>query len=325
MANTRNCRPIETVTQEASRLLREYVANGQRLTVAFSGGMDSSVLLHCVAALRQELQVALSTIHVHHGLSPNADSWAAHCKQRATELGIEHKTVHVVVDRASDEGLEASARQQRYAAFTQLDTDWILLAHHLDDQAETVMHNLLRGCGVMGMAGMPAVRANFLRPLLGVSREQLLEYAIHHELKWCEDESNQDFKFTRNHIRGAILPVLKTRYPSAATQLAAAASRFADAQTSLDELAEIDAGDAPVAFPFPVATFGALNLRRGCNLMRYLLAQAGQQAPAQSRLSEFVRQVREAGPDRHPQLDIGRCTLRVKNRQILLEFAPADD
>ena len=319
MANSRKSRSIEIVARDVEHLFKRSVSTNQRVAIAFSGGLDSSVLLHCAVATSKKLGFGLSTIHIHHGISPNADAWALHCEHQAAKYDVDHSTIRVSVDRDSTDGLEAAARQQRYAAFATLKVDWIALAHHLDDQAETVMHNLLRGSGVRGMAGMLPVRSKFLRPLLATSREQLHEYAMHFGLTWCEDESNDDLRYTRNYIRSTVMPMLKLRHPSAATQLATAALRFADAQESLDDLARTDAGEAPQSFPFPVATMVALNPRRACNLLRYLLASANQQSPIQARLTEFVRQVREAGPDRHPQLDFGGCRLRVKHRQILLE------
>ena len=319
MANSRKSNSIEVVTRDVEHLLKRCVSRNQRVAIAFSGGLDSSVLLHCAVAICEKIGIVLTTIHVHHRLSSNADLWAAHCEQQAGQFGVDHTTIHVNVDHDCADGLEASARQERYAAFTTLNVDWIMLAHHLDDQAETVMHNLLRGSGVRGMAGMLPVRSKFLRPLLATTRQQLHDYAVHFGLTWCEDESNDDLRFTRNYIRNTVMPMLKLRHPAASTQIAAAAQRLAEAQELLDDLARIDAGAAPHSFPFPVATLVALNPHRACNLLRYLLALANQQSPIQARLTEFVRQVREAGPDRHPQLDFGGCRLRVKHRQILME------
>jgi tRNA(Ile)-lysidine synthase len=320
MANSRKSNSIDVVTRSLDDFLPRHVAPGQRVAIAYSGGLDSSVLLHCAASLSASRDIVLSTIHINHRLSPNAQLWAAHCARQSAALDIPHTAVSVNVMRGSAEGLEAAARQQRHAVFAELPVDWIALAHHLDDQAETLMHNLLRGTGVRGMAGMLPVRANYLRPLLGITRQQLLDYAVHYALTWCDDESNDDLHYTRNYIRHTVMPVLEARYPAVATQLAATASRFADAQTLLEDLARVDAGDTPLSFPFPVAVLAALQANRACNLLRCLLANIQRQAPSQAQLTEFVRQVLEAGPDRHPQLDFGHCTLRVKNRQVLFEL-----
>ena len=320
MANSRKSSSIDVVTRDLDDFLSRHVAPGQRVAIAYSGGLDSSVLLHCAASLCGKHDIVLSTIHINHGLSPNAPLWATHCADQSAALGIPHTAVNVNVGRGGAEGLEAAARDQRYAVFSELPVNWIALAHHLDDQAETLMHNLLRGTGVRGMAGMHPVRANYLRPLLGIARQQLMEYAQRNGLTWCEDESNDDLHYTRNYIRHAVMPVLETRYPSVALQLAATASRFADAQSLLEDLARVDAGDTPLSFPFPVTVLVALQSNRASNLLRCLLANNQLQAPSKVRLTEFVRQVREARPDRHPQLDFGACTLRVKNRQLLLEL-----
>ena len=318
MANSRKSSSIDVVARELDALLSRHVTPRQSVAIAYSGGLDSSVLLHCTASLSTTRDIALSAIHINHGISPNATLWATHCARQADALGVAYSTVSVNIVRNSPEGPEAAARAQRYAAFDALPVDWIALAHHLDDQAETVMHNLLRGAGVRGMAGMLPVRSKYLRPLLAVSRQQLLDYAEHYGLTWCDDESNLDLRYTRNYIRHAVMPVLASRYPSAASQFAAAAARFADAQNLLEDLARVDAGDTPLSFPFPVAVLARLELTRACNLLRCVLANNEQQVPSHARLSEFVRQVREAGPDRHPQLDFAACSLRVKHKQILL-------
>ncbi|MBK9520452.1 MAG: tRNA lysidine(34) synthetase TilS [Rhodocyclaceae bacterium] len=318
MENSRKFKSIDTLTREIEDLLLRHVIPGQRVAIAYSGGLDSTVLLHCVKAICANHDVSLSSIHVNHDISPNADAWTAHCEQQARLLAIEHMTVKVKVARDSQEGLEASARELRYATFARLPVDWVLLAHHLDDQAETLMHNLLRGSGVLGMAGIPSVRSKYLRPLLKISRARLLDYAKQHSLTWCEDESNQDQRHARNYIRHTVLPLIAQRYPAVAAQLGAASEHFADAQRLLEDLARVDAGQTPLSFPFPVSAIATLTPIRAGNLLRHLIVSNSMQPPNQARLVEFVRQLREAGPDRHPQLDFGTHSLRVKNRQILL-------
>lgn len=318
MVSSKKFKSIDTLTKEVESLFLSHIAPRQRVAVAYSGGLDSSVLLHCAAAVCVDNEIALSSIHIHHDISPNAEQWAAHCERQAQLLGIAHTTVRIKVARNSSEGLEATARSLRYEVFAELPVDWVALAHHQDDQAETLLHNLLRGSGVLGMAGMLPVRSRYLRPLLKISRQQLLDYALLHSLLWCEDESNEDQRYTRNYIRHTVVPLLALRYPAVAAQLGATSSRFAEAQQLLDDLARVDAGDTPLTFPFPVAVVAKLTPRRACNLLRFLLTTMEQQSPTQTRLSEFVRQLREAGSDRHPQLDFGTCSLRVKNKRLLL-------
>src|SRR5258705_195211 len=161
----------------------------KRIAVALSGGVDSVVLLH------QLKDRGVSAIHVHHGLSPNADAWASFCRSLCKQLDIPFKVKRVRVRKAG-QGLEAAARDARYGAFREIDADVIALAHNLDDQAETVLMNLLRGAGARGASGMAERTRSggktFLRPLLGTTRKEILAYARKHALEWIEDESNAD-------------------------------------------------------------------------------------------------------------------------------------
>src|SRR5258707_1079189 len=168
----------------------------KRIAVALSGGIDSVVLLHLLKE-----HPGISAVHVHHGLSANADAWAAFCRRLCKQWGVPLKISKVKV-RRSGKGLEAAAREARYGAFGKLDADVIALAHHLDDQAETVLMNLLRGAGARGASGMAERTRSggktFLRPLLGTTRKEILAYARKHALEWIEDERNPDVGLTRN-------------------------------------------------------------------------------------------------------------------------------
>ena len=188
--------------------------------MGLSGGRDSVALLHALAQLRGEFGFDLSALHVHHGLSPNADSWADFCIRLCDSLDIPFRCTRVAVDRAGGQGIEAAARAARYAAFAALDVEWIALAHHRGDQAETVLHHLLRGTGLRGLSGMPVERAispasgpRLIRPLLDVPRALIEDYAGRHALEWVDDESNLDSGYTRNRLRNDILPALARQFP----------------------------------------------------------------------------------------------------------------
>ena len=189
----------------------------KRVLVGFSGGMDSSVLLHALAQL--QLNIPVIAIHIHHGLSNNADQWQALCENQSLDLGVQLITERVEV---SQEGsLEQAARLARYAVFKQhmLVGDALLLGHHQDDQVETFMMRLMRGSGMTGLTAMeserPLGRGLLLRPLLSVSREQIESYAQEYELPFVDDESNDDTSFDRNWWRHEMLPLLNQRYPQA--------------------------------------------------------------------------------------------------------------
>lgn len=307
MVASRNSLFTDPVLAAADDCLRRFVRPGQSVVVGYSGGLDSAVLLH--AAYRVAGDIRLTALHVNHGLSPHADEWQALCAANCAELEVEFAAVSVVVPRNTGTGIEAAARQLRHQALSEHPADWVLLAHHADDQAETLLHNLLRGTGVRGAAAMPDVIGNILRPFLALGRAALKSYAEAHSIAWIEDESNSDCRYTRNYLRTYISPILQARFPQANEHLAAAARRFGEAQTLLDELAKVDLQGHLPQFPIPVRLLRETSTVRARNLLRSLLAWYRVQTPDEVRLNEFVRQLREAGSDRHPRLDIAGYSL----------------
>ncbi|WP_425480123.1 tRNA lysidine(34) synthetase TilS [Xanthomonas cassavae] len=217
--------------------------------IAYSGGMDSTVLLHALAATQAYRDHGLRAVHVHHGLHADADAWAAHCQQTCEALGVPLQTVHVQVARDSGLGLEAAARQARHAAFADMlaSGQWLALAHHRDDQAETFLLRALRASGPDGLAAMrvqrPFAAGTLWRPLLAHARDQLQTYAYAHGLQWIDDPSNADPRYDRNFLRTHILPLLQHRWPQASEALARSAQLSADAGDLLlhDDLALLPA------------------------------------------------------------------------------------
>lgn len=217
--------------------------------IAFSGGLDSTVLLHLLAHLaKTESLPALSAIHVHHGLQAVADAWPKHCQSVCDALGVPLKVVRVQVLPGAS--LERAAREARYAAFVEAThaNEVLLTAQHRDDQAETLLFRLLRGAGVRGLSGMPGARAlgqgHLLRPLLDITRAELEAYAAEHQLSWIEDPSNQDRQFSRNYLRHQVFPMLTERWPQALATMARSAAHLREAQGLLDELAQLDLAEA---------------------------------------------------------------------------------
>lgn len=305
MASSRNSPSINTV-EDALRECLAGLPRGSRVAVALSGGLDSSVLLDLSARYAAGNDLSLSAIHIHHGLNLRADAWAQACELGCARLGIQLELVRVSVPRDTGEGLEAAARRLRYQAFDALQVEHILLAHHANDQAETLLFNLMRGAGVRGAAGIPAITGTsgrYLRPLLACLRADLEAYATHQGLSWVEDESNADTRFSRNYLRHEVVPVLEARFPAAVEGLSRAAEHFSEAQTLLDELARMDLAGCK-DFPVPVSLLRGLGEPRARNALRYLIAVHGLQAPGVKRLSEVLRQFMEARVDRHPSLDL---------------------
>ncbi len=224
----------------------EQLAPASRLLVAYSGGVDSHVLLHALASLRPQLGPGLAAVHINHGLSPLASTWSDHCRFVCSALDVEYIVAEIDATPFGDESPEEAARRARYAAFDSILTreDVLLTAHQQDDQAETMFLQLIRGAGPRGLASMPTVApfgvARIARPLLDWSREELQLYAQAHELKWVEDPSNTDSRFDRNFLRNEILTRIKQRWPSASRTIARSARLCAEAAELLDELGALD-------------------------------------------------------------------------------------
>ena len=311
MAVTRNSLPADLPVRVGAFLAARLHAT-ERLCVGLSGGCDSVVLLHVLSRLGYAGR--LTAIHVHHGLSSNADAWESFCRSYCCDLAVPLTVRQVTVDRQNGLGLEAAARQARYAAFAECSADCLVLAQHRGDQAETILFNLLRGTGVTGAAAMPAERRwaglRLLRPLLDMSRGEIEAYARANNLSWVNDESNADTALTRNFIRHEVLAALNQRFPAAEAALAQAAANFSEASGLLDELAGLDWRLAAEGEAARLSELRKLSLPRLKNLLRYRLRQLGWRVPVATRLDEFARQVQTAGPDRHPELCLPEGQMR---------------
>ncbi|MDG4605564.1 MAG: tRNA lysidine(34) synthetase TilS, partial [Candidatus Contendobacter sp.] len=248
-----------------------------RLIVGYSGGMDSHVLLHLLA-MQRELwpERTLEAIYVDHGLHPASAVWGGHCARVCRELNVPFRTLRIDARPAPGESPEAAARQARYAALAAaLEPDAALLtAHHRDDQAETLLLQLLRGAGPHGLAAMPEAarlgQGRLLRPLLNVDRAALLAYAHTQQLQWIEDASNADTGFDRNYLRHRILPLLRERWPAANRVLARSARLCAETAGWLDAEADADLARVMTARPdaLSVPALRELSELRQRNLLR---------------------------------------------------------
>lgn len=264
------------------------------LAVAFSGGRDSTALLHAAWRLADSHGFALHALHVHHGLSPLANDWAAWCRARCAQWSRRGAPIHFHLRRlalvcAPGESVEACAREGRYTALAAMareaDCAVVLLAHHANDQAETFLLQALRGGGVAGLAAMPALQRRdgvvWLRPWLDRPRVEIEAYVRRHRLAYVDDDSNGQPRFARNRLRLTVWPALEVAFPQALTVLGAAARHAQDARECLDSLAELDlsrARDAGGALQLAVlAEFSAARRR---NLLRHWLQAAGQPVAA---------------------------------------------
>lgn len=304
--------------------LDRHAVAGQRLVLAVSGGVDSVVLLDCLVSLVRLRGLSLEALHINHGLSVNAASWESHCRRFCDDRAVPIKAMQVEVELGSRDGLEAAARRARHAVFATTDADWIVLGHHRDDQAETLLFNLLRGTGLRGAAAMAEVNGRLLRPLLDVARDDIRAHAVARRLAWIEDESNTDTRYSRNHLRHRTLRDLAQRFPGSPANLAAAARRFAEARDLLDDLAQLDLGTHADDFPLETKLLTALAEPRARNLLRYLLQKRHIGIASEERLREAVQQLTQAAPDRHPAIVFGAWRLCRRGAQVVVEPVQED-
>ncbi|MCX7141815.1 MAG: tRNA lysidine(34) synthetase TilS [Proteobacteria bacterium] len=292
-----------------------------RLVLGLSGGLDSIVLLDALHRLARPLGFKLACVHVNHGISPNARRWADFCARKCKRLGIALDVQLVDVAPYRAEGLEAAARRARYAVYARQEADFIVLAQHLDDQAETLLLQLLRGAGVKGGAAMPLLRSQgrggmavrapaILRPMLALSRQQIEAYARVRKLTWVEDESNADTRYDRNFLRHEVLPAIARGFPAYRATLARSARHLAEASLVLDELAAADAISSAAGNKLPLAELKRIGAVRTKNLVRWLLQQQGAGAPETDRLEEGLRQVFQARDDAAVHVVLGAFELR---------------
>jgi len=306
----------------------------QPIAIAFSGGLDSSVLLHLARALGRPL----FAFHIHHGLSASADAWEAHCVAESAKPGVTFASRRVAVNGAK-EGVEASARQARYAALGELCREHgvtlLLTAHHLDDQAETILLQLARGAGPAGLSGMdaanhaPALLGSadivLARPLLQASRAQLEAYAAEHGIAHVDDESNDDTRYARNALRHTVMPALAAAFPGYQERFARSAAHAQSAQRLLTELAQQDLQTCGRDGGIDVEALRALSADRRNNLLRHWFAVEGIRIPSASWLLEMTTQLLDAREDAnllvtHPDREVrryrGRLYLAPKQREL---------
>lgn len=303
------------------------IAGRQRLLVAFSGGLDSSVLLHLLVKLRDDHHPALQlrAVHIHHGLSHFADDWVQCCQSFCKQWQVPLEVIAVHLDNNQLGGIEAVARVARYEALAGImsDDEVMLTAQHLDDQCETLLLALKRGSGPTGLssmaANMPFCNSQQLRPLLDISRHQLERYALKQQLIWVEDDSNQDQRFDRNFLRHSVLPLLQKRWPYFADAVARSASLCAEQECLLDELLQeplqnLINDDKSI----DIKGLLALTEAKRFALLRRWLALCGATMPTREQLRLLWGEVALCREDAEPQLQLGRWQVRRYRKRLYL-------
>ncbi len=279
-----------------------------RILVAFSGGRDSHVLLHALSGLADRLPAPLRAIHVNHGLQSGSDHWSDHCQNVCRKLGVPCEAVDLNLQVQKGQSLEAVAREARYhtLAGRMSRNDLLLTAHHQEDQAETVLLQLLRGAGPSGLSAMPAVTpfgpGYHGRPLLIFSCAELDQYARNNMLSWIEDPSNRDNSIDRNYLRQQVMPLLAARWPAMSRTLSRSARHCAEAQGLIDELAGrdlerlLDSDRGRLS----LSRLAGLSPPRGRAVLRAWIKGAGYPIPNTARLDRILGEMVTAGADRNP-------------------------
>jgi tRNA(Ile)-lysidine synthase len=331
MANSRKSPPLnksplllDAVFQRALKdILARVVVSDRiasrtafRIAVAFSGGLDSTVLLHLAAAACKPRGIQLFAFHVHHGLSPNADQWLAHCEEQAQQANATFVARQVQINPHDKLGIEQAARLARYDALADMcianDVPLLLTAHHQDDQAETVVLQLLRGAGLPGLSAMAMLQPEHAllgagiglgRPLLEMTRADLELWADTNAIKHIVDESNDDLRFRRNEVRHQLMPLLEQQLPGVQKSIARSARHLQVAQRLLDELAAMDLQSCGDADSLVIERLRQLSDDRLDNLLRYWLKQCGaDHYPSDAQLYQLREQMLHARDDAHPLL-----------------------
>ncbi|MES2489076.1 MAG: tRNA lysidine(34) synthetase TilS [Pseudomonadota bacterium] len=310
---------MKSTLKSPSLLAMPATSKGARVWLAFSGGLDSTALLHLLHAQGTK---NLRALHIHHGLQDTADEWAKQCQTQCRKLKVPFEALHVKIDPANSVGPEAAARMARYNALhsRMREGDILVTAHHRDDQAETVLLRLLRGAGVAGLAAMRPVTVFapgvLWRPLLQTPRSEILAYAKSTKLKWIEDPHNYAPRYARSYLRQEVMPRLREHWPQTDVSLARAAEHCAEANELLDELAQQDLNALRRDETLSVVALQALSAARRRNAIRYWLSERGFEAPAAAMLQRLEREVLLARVDAQPLLNCGAYEFRRYRDQL---------
>lgn len=316
--------------------------SSNRIAIAYSGGLDSSALLHLAHAYAATHDVTLYAFHIHHGLSPHADDWLAHCRRECERLGITFDARHVQLAQKDKGGVEEAARVSRYIALGELcrlhHVPLLLTAHHLDDQAETVLLQLMRGSGVAGLSGMDTANAapDLLgdtsslmgRPLLAIARTELVDFVAERAIAYVDDESNLDTRYARNALRHQVMPALAEYFPGFQQRFARTAQHAQAAQRLLVELAAQDLALCRDGECLDISRIKQLSSDRIDNLLRYWFGSRGVRMPSTAWLSEMRTQLLEAKADAQLCVTHADCHIRRHRDRVFLtprlEGNPAD-
>lgn len=307
-------------------------AGCRRLTVAFSGGVDSHVLLHQLAQLHQPDDViVLDAIYINHNLSAYSEDWGVHCETICKSLDIPYKQINVQAKALAGESPEEKARLVRYQAFeSEMQINhWLLTAQHQEDQAETLLLQLLRGSGADGLAAMPFKRTlgsgMHYRPLLKISKEQIVTFANENTLQWIDDPSNQDQNIARNYLRHTIMPALKSKWPETTSMLSRSSNWLAESSNLMEEIAEQDYQLCKSDYQsLKITELNQLSLSHQKNLLRYWFHLLGLQRPGVEKLNVIFEEIIGAREDANPCLNWQGISIRRYQNKLYITATLSD-
>ncbi len=286
----------------------------QRWVVAFSGGVDSTAMLHALATSGTPEKIL--AVHIDHGLNADSRKWEAHCRRMAKDLAVDYESRSVSISEKAEYGPEGAARAARYGALLGIvkSGDCLLSAHHEDDQAETLLLNLMRGSGPAGLAGIGLKqsfgRGVLLRPMLGISAEAIEAYARRHDLDWIDDPSNADSRFDRNFLRNEIVPRLAARWPAVSNRLRRTAELVGESSDLMNELADIDIAGLGVPGKLSISGLQALSPERQRNAIRRAVRLCGLPSPPATRLYQVIHELLPAREDAQPNVAWANAVVR---------------
>ena len=316
MASSGNLRSTDLPEVVATQL-RSTLGPSPRVLLGLSGGVDSVVLLHILCLLRDTLSLKLHAMYVDHGISHNASYWGQFCSGLCDAAGVPFSIAKVDLASNRHLGIEGAARLARYEALGRYDSDAILVGHHQDDQAETFLLQLMRGSGVKGLASMPVSRpldrgaGLLIRPFLHVPRKVITSYAKTMQLKWIEDESNNDVRYKRNYLRLQVMPVLEKAFPGAKASISASATHLFQAGRLLDDIADTDLRTITQEGGLNVAGLVLLGQARSANAFRRWCELEHLEVPGKSQLAETLRQLSISRPDAQTKVVLTGVSLRL--------------
>lgn len=296
-----------------------------RFYIAYSGGLDSHVLLHVMSeCLKKNPLFYIQAVHINHGLNPQADHWEKHCQNICEALKIPFQVKHLRLTIQPGDSIEAVARKARYEIFCSIirQDENILTAHTQNDQTETFLLQLMRGSGVKGLSAMPMKKklgsGHLLRPLLNFNRYELKLYAEKNNLHWIEDDMNLELHFNRNYLRHEVLPILKRRWPEVFGIVSRSASHCAEASILLDQLADNDLQAMQTSSKLPIKPLLQFTPERQRNILRRWVAREGLLAPETKQLDQIRKDVLEAKEDANPIFTYGDVEVRRYRNELYL-------